>query len=59
NKKGFFLDGDDIVVASEGDLIKTRYKVIRIGLTNVTMEDTQFKQQQTLPIVPDNSGGGA
>jgi len=58
NKKGFFLDGDDIVVASEGDLIKTRYKVIRIGLTNVTMEDTQFKQQQTLPIVPDNSGGG-
>lgn len=58
NKKGFFLDGDDIVVASEGDLIKTRYKVIRIGLTNVTMEDTQFKQQQTLPIVPDNSSGG-
>lgn len=58
NKKGFFLDGDDIIVAGEGDLIKKRYKVIRIGLANVTMEDTQFQQQQTLPIVPDNSGGG-
>jgi len=58
NKKGFFLDGEDIVVASEGDLINKRYKVIRIGLANVTMEDTQFQQQQTLPIVPDNSGGG-
>lgn len=56
-RKAFFLDGDDIVVAAEGDLIKRRYKVIRIGLTNVTMEDTQFKQQQTLPIVPDNQGG--
>ncbi len=58
NKKGFFLDGEDIVVASEGELINKRYKVIRIGLANVTIEDTQFQQQQTLPIVPDNSGGG-
>ena len=58
NKRGFFLDGEEIVVASEGELIKRRYKVIRIGLANVTMEDTQYSQQQTLPIVPDNSGGG-
>jgi len=58
NKRGFFLDGEEIFVAAEGDLIKQRYKVIRIGLSNVTMEDTQYKQQQTLPIVPDNSGGG-
>jgi hypothetical protein len=57
-KRAFFLDGEDIVVAGEGDLIKNRYKLIRIGLNNVTMEDTQFEQQQTLPIVPDNGGGG-
>lgn len=58
SKKAFFLDGDDIVVAAEGELIKKRYKVIRIGLANVTMEDTQYEQQQTLPIVPDVGGGG-
>jgi hypothetical protein len=58
NRRGFFLDGEEIVVAAEGELIKKRYKVIRIGLTNVTMEDTQYQQQQTLPIVPDNSSGG-
>ena len=58
NKRGFFLDGEEIIVASEGDLIKKRYKVIRIGLANVTMEDTQYSQQQTLPIVPDNGSGG-
>jgi hypothetical protein len=57
-RRGFFLDGDDIIVAAEGELIKKRYKVIRIGLANVTMEDTQFEQQQTLPIVPDNGSGG-
>ncbi len=58
NKRAFFLDGEEILVASEGELLKKRYKVIRIGLANVTMEDTQFQQQQTLPIVPDNNGGG-
>lgn len=57
SKRGFFLDGEEIIVASEGELIKKRYKVIRIGLANVTMEDTQFEQQQTLPIVPDTGGG--
>ncbi len=56
-KRAFFLDGDNIVVAGEGEAIKGRYKVIRIGLANVVMEDTQFKQQQTLPIVPDPTGG--
>ncbi|MDX2181677.1 MAG: hypothetical protein SFV18_18935 [Bryobacteraceae bacterium] len=49
-KRGFFLDGEDIVVASEGDTIKKRYKVVRIGLTNVEMEDTQFSQRQTLRL---------
>jgi hypothetical protein len=56
-KRAFFLDGEDIVVAGEGEVIKQRYKVVRIGQVNVTMEDLQYKQEQTLPIVPDNSGG--
>ncbi len=49
-KRAFFLDGEEIVVATEGSLIKNRYKVIKIGLNSVTMEDTQFKNQQTLRI---------
>jgi hypothetical protein len=57
NRRAFFLDGDEILVGGEGDLVKKRYKVIRIGLTTVTMEDTQFGQQQTLPIVPEGMGG--
>lgn len=57
-RKAFFLDGDDILIANEGDTLKRRYKVIRINLTNVVMEDLQFNQQQTLQIVPEGFGGG-
>lgn len=57
NRRAFFLDGEEILVAGEGETVKKRYKVIRIGLTTVTMEDTQFSQQQTLPIVPEAVGG--
>ena len=49
-KRGFFLDGEDIQIAREGDVIKNRYKVIRFGLTSVEMEDTQFSQRQTLRL---------
>lgn len=49
-KHAFFLDGDDILVAAEGDLLKKRYRVVRIGVNSVVMEDTQFKHEQTLPL---------
>ena len=49
-KKAFFLEGDEIHVASEGDTVKKRYKVVRIGINSVVMEDTEFKSQQTLPL---------
>jgi hypothetical protein len=50
NKRAFFLEGEDIHVVNEGDLVKRRYKIIRIGLNSVVVEDTQFKNQQTLPL---------
>lgn len=49
-KKAFFLEGEEIHVASEGETVKKRYKVIRIGINSVVMEDTEFKSQQTLPL---------
>jgi hypothetical protein len=56
-KRAFFLDGDDIIVAWEGDMIKNRYKVVHIGLRSVEMEDTQFKNaKQSLPLAEDLAG---
>jgi hypothetical protein len=50
SKRAFFLEGEEIYVGGEGELINKRYKVIRISPGSVVMEDTQFKQQQTLVI---------
>ncbi len=49
-KRAFFLEGDEIHVAAEGDIIKKRYKVVRIGVNSAVVEDTQFQHQQTLPL---------
>lgn len=55
-KRAFFLDGDDILVAEEGETVKQRYKVVRIGVNSVVMEDTQFHSQQTLPLQEEATG---
>ena len=58
DKRAFFLDGDDIVIAAEGDTVKKRYKIVRIGVNSAVVEDTQFKSnnQQTLPLEAEMAG---
>jgi hypothetical protein len=57
-KRAFFLDGEDIIIAGEGDLVKKRYKIVRIGVNSAVVEDTQFKSnnQQTLPLEAEMAG---
>ncbi len=55
-KTAFFLDGEDILVAKEGETVKRRYRVVRIGATSVVMEDTESKRQQTLPLAEEAAG---
>jgi len=55
-KKAFFLDGEDIIVAWEGETVKSRYRIVRVGVNSVEMEDTQFKSKQTLPLEPEAAG---
>jgi len=52
-KKAFFLDGDDIIVAAEGEMMKKRYRVVKIGVNSVQVEDTVSKITQTLPLQQD------
>jgi hypothetical protein len=50
-KEAFLLDGEDIIIAGENDDMKRgRYKVVKIGVNSITIEDTQFKTTQTLPL---------
>jgi len=52
-KKAFFLDGEDVLAATEGEVLKRRYRVVRIGVNSVVMEDTETKSQQTLPLLEE------
>jgi hypothetical protein len=57
-KRIFLLDGDEILVATEGQLVKSRYKVVRVGINSVVVEDVQFKHQQTLPLEEAKEAAG-
>jgi hypothetical protein len=52
SRHAMFVDGEDSYVLAEGDMVRDRYKVIRIGVTSVEIEDTVSKDRQTLQIVP-------
>lgn len=51
--RGFFLDGDNVMVASEGEMVLKRYLVVELTPNSAKMEDVQLKQGQTLPVVPE------
>jgi hypothetical protein len=55
-KTAYFLDNDEIIQATEGTTLKGRYRVVRIGLNVVVMEDLQSKRQQNLPLEPEMAG---
>jgi hypothetical protein len=50
--EGLFLDGDNVLVLSEGQTVKQRYLVVEITPLNARVEDTQIKLGQTLPVTP-------
>jgi hypothetical protein len=52
-RQAFFLDGEDIQIKAENDVIRGRYKIIRIGINSAVVEDLQSHDQQTLPLVAE------
>jgi hypothetical protein len=56
-KTAFFLDGDNILLAPEGGIVKTKYRVVRINVSSVVVENTENKKQQTLQISEDAGAG--
>jgi hypothetical protein len=53
-KTAYFMDGDEIVIAGEGEMVKRRYRVIRIQATTVQVEDTEGKRTVTIPITEES-----
>jgi len=50
-KKAFLTDGEEIFIGEEGSLIAKQYKIIRIGVNFIELEDTQSNQRQQLPLL--------
>jgi hypothetical protein len=49
-KKVFLVQGEDIFIAGEGDIVDRRYRVLRISPTAVDVEDVINNNRQSLPL---------
>lgn len=50
-KKVFLMQGEDIFVAAEGDIVDRRYRILRISPAAVEVEDVLNNNRQTLPLM--------
>jgi hypothetical protein len=55
-KTAFFLDGEEIIFATEGMTVKKRYKLMRINANSVVVLETESKKEQTVQISEDAGG---
>jgi hypothetical protein len=49
-KKVFLSQGEDIFIASEGQIVDRRYKVLRISPVSVEIEDVLSNNRQMIPL---------
>lgn len=49
-KRIFLAQGEDVFIASEGEIVDRRYKVIRISPMSVEVEDVLNNNRQSLPL---------
>jgi hypothetical protein len=49
--RALFVDGEENFVVGESDIIKNRYRIVRIGTTSAEVEDTVSKNTQTIRII--------
>lgn len=50
-KRAFFVEGEEIFIAGEGEIVNKRYKILKIGVNTVEVEDQVTKNKQTLPLL--------
>ena len=50
-RKAFLLQGDDVFLASAGDVVQRKYRVVSISGNSIVVEDIPNINKQTLPLV--------
>jgi hypothetical protein len=51
SRQVFLLHGEDVFLASAGDIVQRRYKVISVTANSVMVEDMTNSNRQTLPLL--------
>jgi len=49
-KEAFLMDGEDVLLGTENQTLKQRYKIVHIALNSIDIEDTQYKSTQSLKL---------
>ncbi len=47
----FLLQGDDVYLASAGDVVQRKYRIVSISANSIVVEDIPNVNKQTLPLV--------
>jgi hypothetical protein len=50
SRQGFFADGDAVYLASEGDLVANRYRILRIGDNSAEVEELSSKTRRQISL---------
>ena len=50
-RQAFLLRGEDVFLASAGDVVQRRYKVVTVSANSIVVEDLVNSNRQTLPLV--------
>jgi|SRR5215471_6130280 len=56
-KKAFLSKGEDLFIASEGEIVDRRYKIVHINATSVEIEDVLNDNTQTIPLTQQPGQG--
>jgi hypothetical protein len=49
-RQAFLLQGDDVFIAKEGEVVSRRYKVVKINTNSVEIQDLLSNNTQTIPL---------
>jgi len=52
-RMGYFMDGDEILLAREGDTLERKYRVVRIGASSAVLEDLNARREQSVPLTAE------
>ena len=51
SRRAFLLNGDDVFLASPGEVVERKYRVVSIALNSILVEDIPNNNKQTLPLL--------